>query len=233
MGVPHAGRGASVNNFFDRAVAALALALLSPALFLAGLLIKLSSPGPILYRAQRVGIGGRRFTMFKLRTMRVGSASTGAITAVRDPRVFPVGFVLRRTKLDELPQLINVLRGDMALVGPRPEDVDIVEAHYDDLMRESLLVRPGITSPGSLHYFADEDDLPREPAEAQRVYLDSLLRRKIALDLAYVRNRSFAYEMMLLLRTVLGILGLSGLFRKQAERELALAAEIVKEWHSQ
>lgn len=219
-------------NLLDRVVAACALVVLSPVLGLAALLVRLTSRGPVLYRAQRAGLGGHRFTMFKFRTMRVGAASTGAITAARDPRVFAVGGLLRRTKIDELPQLINVLRGDMALVGPRPEDIGIVEEHYDDFMRESLLVRPGITSPGSLHYFADEGDLPNDPMEAQRAYLATLLVRKIALDLVYVRNRSFGYEMSLLVRTFLGIIGLAGLFRKQTQRELALAAQIVMERES-
>lgn len=214
---------------FDRLVAALALIGLSPVLSIAGLLVKLSSRGPVFYRAQRAGLGGTPFTMLKFRTMRVGSESGGPITGAQDPRVFPFGAVLRRTKIDELPQLINVVRGEMALVGPRPEDIAIVRRHYDDFLRESLLVRPGVTGPGSLHYFADEDQLPDDPAEAERVYLDKLLVQKIALDLVFVRNPTFRYELALLGRTLLGILGTGGLFAKQARRELEMAARILAE----
>ncbi len=216
-------------NLFDRLVAGLALALLSPVLAVSAALIKFASKGPIFYPAQRAGMHGRQFTMYKFRTMHSGSASAGAITAAGDPRIFPVGALLRRTKIDELPQLVNVIKGDMALVGPRPEDIGIVREHYDKFMWESLQVRPGITSPGSLHYFAEEDDLPDDPSEAQRVYLDSLLGRKIALDLVFVRNRTFGYELALIARTFLGIVGADHLFVRQAKRELALAAEIQNE----
>jgi lipopolysaccharide/colanic/teichoic acid biosynthesis glycosyltransferase len=214
---------------FDRLLAGAALVFLSPVLALAGLSVKLSSRGPVLYRAQRAGKDGQPFTMFKFRTMRVGSSSGGAITAARDSRVFPVGAALRRTKIDELPQLVNVVRGEMALVGPRPEDVEIVREHYDDFMRESLLVRPGVTGPGSLHYFADEDQLPEDPADALAFYLDNLLARKIALDLVFVRNPRFIYELSLLIRTLGGIVGRSRWFEAQAARELEMAAAILQE----
>lgn len=214
---------------FDRIFAAVVLVVLSPVLAVAGLLVKLSSRGPVLYRARRAGIDGRPFEMYKFRTMHVGSDAGGAITAAKDPRVFRLGIGLRRLKLDELPQLVNVVRGEMALVGPRPEDLNIVQDHYDAFMRESLVVPPGITGPGSLHYFAEEGDLPADPAEAQRIYLDSLLARKIALDLVYVRNRSVRYKISLLARTLLGIVGAGRLFARQAGRELELADLIQSE----
>lgn len=214
---------------FDRLVAGAALVVLSPVLALAGALVKLSSRGPVFYRAQRAGRNGQPFTMFKFRTMRVGTASQGAITAARDPRVFPVGAVLRRTKVDEIPQLLNVVRGEMALVGPRPEDVEIVQKHYDDFMRESLLVRPGVTGPGSLHYFADEGRLPEDPADALSFYLDKLLAPKIALDLVFVRNPTLKYELSILIRTLGGIVGRAAWFDDQARNELELAAAILTE----
>ena len=146
--------------------------------------------------------------MYKFRTMSAGSDAHGAITGGRDARVFPVGRFLRRFKLDELPQLINVVLGDMALVGPRPEDPGIVQRHYKPWMMESLDVTPGVTSPGSLNYFAEEQALPDDADEAERVYAKIALPQKIAHDLVYVRNRSFVYDVDLLFRTGLSVVGL-------------------------
>lgn len=211
----------------DRVLAALGLLVTSPFLLISAIGVKLSSPGPALYRAERAGQGGKPFLMLKLRTMHAGAATGGRITGSRDPRVFGWGAVLRRFKLDELPQLVNVLRGDMAIVGPRPEDVGIVREHYDPMMLESLEVAPGITSPGSLHYFADEATLPDDPHQAERVYLDRLLPAKIALDLVYVRNRSLRYQLEIIMRTALGIIGLGRLFRTRLAWERAEADRIL------
>ena len=213
----------------DKLLAAAGLACASPFLAMAGLAIRVSSPGPVIFRAARAGIDGRPFTMFKLRTMHQGAASAGRITSSSDARVFPAGALLRRLKLDEVPQLVNVLRGEMALVGPRPEDLSIVEEHYDAFMRQSLDVRPGMTSPGSLHYFAGEGSLPGDPAEAERVYLQDLLPRKIAIDLVYVRHASVAYQLEILLRTALGVLGFGGLFRRRLAWEQHEAERILAE----
>jgi len=194
-------------RLLDRSVSLIALALASPLLLFAALGIRRASPGPVLYRAERAGVGGVPFTMYKLRTMHVDAAASGRITSADDTRVFRWGATLRRFKLDELPQLVNVLRGEMALVGPRPEDTSIVREHYDALMWETLSVPPGITSPGSLHYFADEASLPTGLEDAEAVYLERLLPAKIALDLVFVRNRSHRYEVEILTRTLLGIIG--------------------------
>src|ERR671923_1545938 len=123
-------------RLIDIVLAGVGLALAAPVLALAALGIRLSSPGPVFYRARRAGRAGSCFTMYKLRTMhqrRPGQASR--ITGQDDPRVFPLGALLRRTKIDELPQLFNVLRGDMSIVGPRPEDPAIVARHYTPLLR--------------------------------------------------------------------------------------------------
>lgn len=213
----------------DKVVAAAGLVCSAPMIALAGLAIRLSSPGPVLYRARRAGVGGRPFTMFKLRTMRVGAESGGRITASCDSRVFPIGAALRRLKLDEAPQLLNVLRGEMAIVGPRPEDVAIVEQRYDSLMWETLEVPPGMTSPGSLHYFTFEHMLPADQAEAERLYLEELLPRKIALDLVYVRHRSVSYQVEILLRTALSVVGLGRLFRRRMAWEQREADRILRE----
>jgi lipopolysaccharide/colanic/teichoic acid biosynthesis glycosyltransferase len=212
-----------------RVIALLSLTFVSPILAAAAVAIKLSSPGPVLFRAPRVGRGGEPFTMFKLRTMHQGPVATGGrITASQDPRIFAVGAWLRRVKLDEVPQLANVALGQMALVGPRPEDPTIVSEHYTPLMRETLDVLPGLTSPGSLAYYADEASLPASPEEAERLYLAEILPRKIALDLVYVRNRSSRYDAELIIRTVASIIGVHGIFRRHAAWEVAEAAQLVE-----
>lgn len=218
-----------MTRLIDVLVSAVALVVALPALLLAAVGIKRTSPGPVLYRAHRAGRDGVAFDMLKLRTMHVDRAG-GRITAAGDPRIFPVGQWLRRTKLDEFPQLWNVLRGEMALVGPRPEDIGIVEEHYNDFMRESLTVPPGVTGPGSLRYFAEERALPSDPAEAERIYLERLLTPKIALDLVYVRHRSVRYQLELIVRTLAGIVGARGLFASREAWESDQAALISAEW---
>src|SRR2546426_10858891 len=140
-----------VKRPLDVALGLLGLALAAPLLAVAAIGIRLSSPGPVLYRARRVGRSGAGFTMYKLRTMHQREGAASAITGRNDPRVFPFGAWLRRTKIDELPQLFNVLRGDMSLVGPRPEDPAIVLRHYAPVHRETLAVRHGLASPGSIY----------------------------------------------------------------------------------
>lgn len=197
----------------SRVVALLSLLVCMPALAVAALAIKFSSRGPVLFRASRVGYGGRPFVMYKLRTMHhKPSGARVRITPSGDARIFPAGRWLRRYKVDELPQLANVVRGQMALVGPRPEEPSIVEEHYSCFMRETLTVLPGLTSPGSLAYYAEEASLPDEPSEAERIYVTDLLPKKIALDLVYVRNRSWRYDAELLVRTLASMVGLSRLF---------------------
>lgn len=214
---------------WQRAVAGLGLAASLPLLGAAAIMIKKSDPGPVLYRATRAGAGGKHFVMYKLRTMRQHTDALGSITAAGDARVFPAGQLLRRVKLDELPQLANVLRGQMALVGPRPEAFEIVQNHYLPWMMETLTVPPGITGPGSLHYIEQEKGLPTDPSEALRVYLDTLLPRKLAFELVYVRARSTRYELQLIGRTLLGVLGLRRNDTPAGRRETIAALRILDE----
>lgn len=223
----------SMIRVIDVAVAALGLVLTAPLLALAAVGVKLTSAGPVLFKASRAGRDGKPFSMLKLRTMKVGADRSGPITASRDTRVFPWGRVLRRFKIDELPQLVNVLRGDMSLVGPRPEDIAIVQNQYTPFMLESLAVRPGITGPGSLSYFADESSLPADPEQAEAVYLEVLLPRKIALDLVYVRRRSVAYHVELIIRTVVSIVGRESIFAAKRRRELASAQQYLLDAHEE
>jgi lipopolysaccharide/colanic/teichoic acid biosynthesis glycosyltransferase len=218
-------------RLLDRLLALVGLIGTAPLSLVAALGIKLSDPGPVLYRAARAGVGGVPFTMYKLRTMRVAPpGQAGArITGGRDTRVFPWGRLLRRLKLDELPQLINVVTGDMAIVGPRPEDPSIVARDYAPWMHETLTVLPGLTSPGTLGYYADESELPQDPAAAERIYLERLLPHKLAIDLVYVRNRTAWYDATLIVRTLAGVVGLSGIFGPVMADEAARADQILRE----
>jgi len=174
------------------------LVLLAPLAAASGVAIVLESRGGALHRAQRVGRDGRPFTMFKLRTMRAGGG--GRITVGDDPRITRVGRVLRRVHLDEWPQLWNVLRGEMSLVGPRPEDPALVDLH-DPLWRRVLSVRPGITGPTQLAFSAREVALLRG-GDVEAVYRREILPAKLASDVGYVDGRSFAADLVVLARTL-------------------------------
>jgi lipopolysaccharide/colanic/teichoic acid biosynthesis glycosyltransferase len=191
----------------DVAGAVVGLIVAAPVLLMAVAAVVLASPGPVLYRARRAGRYGVPFTMFKLRTMRLGPAAGGSpITGIRDPRVYPVGRLLRATKIDELPQLVNILRGEMSLVGPRPEDPDLVARCYAPIHRETLAVRPGLTSPGSLYHDTHGERF-LAGGEAEDRYVATLLPVKLALDLVYVRRASPAYDLAVMWRTVLVVMG--------------------------
>jgi lipopolysaccharide/colanic/teichoic acid biosynthesis glycosyltransferase len=183
----------------DVALAAAALVPAAPLCLAAAAGIWLCEGRPVLYCCRRVGQGGRPFTMYKLRTMRVSAPAAPRITSDGDRRVFAFGAWLRRWKIDELPQLLNVLRGDMAIIGPRPEDPAIVDRCYSPLARETLAVRPGLASPGSIYNFTHgERQLAAGDAEA--AYVGGLLPRKLALDLVYVRAASLRYDLRLMCR---------------------------------
>ena len=182
--------------------ATLGLLLTAPLLLVAALGVALASPGPVLFRARRAGRFGREFEMLKLRTMHPDRGAGGSrITGARDPRVFAFGRLLRRLKIDELPQLLNVLAGDMSLIGPRPEDPAFVARHYAPEHRETLAVRPGLASPGSL-YSTTHGERILEGRDPERRYLDVLMPIKLALDLVYVRHASLRYDLAIVGRTV-------------------------------
>ena len=195
-----------IKRLVDVLLAAVALIVISPVLALAAIGIRLSSPGPIFYRAQLTGRHGRPFTMFKLRTMHVDHGGFDSIiTAARDPRVFRFGAWLRRVKLDEFPQLINIVRGDMSIVGPRPENARIVERYYRPEHRELLRVSPGLTSPGTLYDYTHGDDLVGS-SNPEQAYVEQLLPIRLALDQVYLRHASLSYDLVLVART-LGLIG--------------------------
>ena len=181
-------------------LAAIMLLLLSPLLLLAALAIKLSSPGPVLYKTHRAGIQGAAFPILKFRTMHQTDKKGPAITGVADDRIFRVGALLRASKIDELPQLLCIMRGDMSFVGPRPEDLDIVRQSYTPWQMKTLDVRPGLASPGSIFNYTHGDQyLVGDSAED--AYLTKLLPIKLAIELVYLERRSLLYDLLVVIRT--------------------------------
>lgn len=195
-----------VKRIFDILVSLVALLLLAPVLLIAVVGIRVSSRGPIIYRARRIGRHGVPFTMHKFRTMHVGQGPRpSAITAAGDTRVFWFGSLLRALKVDEFPQFFDVLRGKMSLVGPRPEDPRIVRDHYGPEGIATLEVLPGLTSPGSMYYYTLGEHILQE-GDAEQVYVEKLLPVKLALDLIYVREANFFYDLQIIFRTAWVIL---------------------------
>ena len=189
---------------FDLLASLVLLALLSLPLAVLALCVKLGSGGPAIFHAVRVGREGRTFRLHKLRTLTDGAGGP-ALTTANDPRVTPLGRFLRRTHLDELPQLWNVLAGEMSLVGPRPEDPRFVDANAAD-WRRVLAVRPGITGPSQLTFAAEEQRLLGAD-DPERDYRERVLPAKLRSDLTYVDGRTFGGDLAVLARTALLVLG--------------------------
>ena len=193
------GRGA-LKRAVDLLASSAALLVLAPLFLVLSLLVALSSPGGVLFRQERVGLDGRPFRILKFRTMRPGVGLP--ITGAGDRRITPVGRFLRRLKLDELPQLVNVWRGEMSIVGPRPE-VPVYVAGYGAEQRRVLEVRPGLTDPATLAYRDEERLLGRvSPEDRERYYVAEILPRKLRLNLDYVERASFAWDCALVARTL-------------------------------
>jgi lipopolysaccharide/colanic/teichoic acid biosynthesis glycosyltransferase len=191
-------------RLFEMTAAVVGLIILLPFFVAIGIAIKLNDGGPIFYRASRVGKGGIVFGLYKFRTMVVGADSKGpGITANGDKRITTVGRWLRRTKLDELPQLLNVLAGDMSLVGPRPEDPRYV-ALYTPGQRQILRVRPGITSAASLAYRSEERMLSGPDWET--TYRTEVMPAKLAIDLDYQSRATLWTDLRLIVSTVAALL---------------------------
>ena len=188
-------------RLFDVLASGVGLLLISPLLAATAIAVRITSPGPVFFRQERMGRFGRPFFILKLRTMvqdapRLG----GAITIGADPRITPIGRLLRKTKLDELPQLFNVLKGDMSLVGPRPEVHRYVEMFRDDY-EEILTVRPGVTDLASIKY-RDESTILGSAVDPEEEYVERVLPEKIRLAKEYVRRQSFGLDITIILGTV-------------------------------
>jgi lipopolysaccharide/colanic/teichoic acid biosynthesis glycosyltransferase len=192
-----------VKRVFDFAVALIGLIILAPIFVVIAILIKLDSSGPVFFRGKRVGQQGEIFYILKFRSMVVDAPQKGpAITCKDDPRVTGIGRFLRKTKLDELPGLVNVLRGEMSLVGPRPEAPTWVE-RYTPRQRAVLTARPGITGLTQIKYRNEEELLSSTNLEAE--YLE-IMNDKLNIDLDYVENRSFSLDLHILVRTATALL---------------------------
>ncbi len=194
-----------MKRLFDVAASLAGLIVLSPFMLLIAAVVKLQDGGPVLFHGARVGKDGRPFSLYKFRSMVVGAQSMGAgITTSGDKRITKFGQFLRDSKLDELPQLLNVLKGDMSFVGPRPEDPRYVK-FYTAQQRRVLTYRPGITSPASLAYRREEAVLIG--ADSLERYQREILPHKLSLDLAYLEKRTFWTDIMVILDTVFHLQG--------------------------
>lgn len=208
-----------LKRLFDTVFAGCALLVTWPLILIGALAAKLTSPGPTLYRAKRAGLGCKPFYMLKLRTMHVGTDTPDRrITAEQDDRFTPVGTLLRKFKLDELPQFWNVLRGDMSIVGPRPEDWDIVQQHYTPEQRRTLDVRPGVTSMAEVRWYPDlttYHDPPPPGVTIQEWYLTRHLPARLAEELGYVEQQSLLLDLKVIAQTIFCVLVRSWLLPKK------------------
>ena len=192
-------------RLFDIICSALGLLLLGLPLLIVALIIKLTDFGPVLFKQVRVGKGGREFKIFKFRTMVIDADKMGAqITVGRDPRITRIGHLLRKTKLDELPQLLNVLFGTMSFVGPRPEVPKYV-AMYNDEQRKVISLKPGITDLASIKYHRESELLAEAGDDWEKVYIEQVMPDKLRLNLEYVEKQSLWFDITLILATLLRI----------------------------
>ena len=189
-----------MKRLFDIVASGLGLIVLSPLFLMLAIWIKLDSKGPVFYRQVRVGYKNKDFRIFKFRSMRVG-ADKGSLVTIggRDPRVTKSGYWIRKFKLDELPQLINVFIGDMSLVGPRPEVRHYVDYWTPEQMHV-LDVRPGITDPASIK-FRNENELMEKAEDPEKFYIEVIMQEKIKLYLEYVEKHNFFYDLGLIFKT--------------------------------
>lgn len=185
-----------IKRCFDLLFAVLFLIVLSPIYLLTIIIIKIVSPGPAIYKAARVGKDGRLFTCYKFRSMRVDSGKVRLTTLENDDRIFPFGKFIRKTKIDEMPQVVNILKGEMSVVGPRPEDQENAEKVYVGEFKHIMDVKPGLTSTASLY-----DYTHGELFEEEKQYEKIFMPKKLKLELYYVNHRTVWYDLWLILKT--------------------------------
>ncbi|MCI5917231.1 MAG: sugar transferase [Bacteroidales bacterium] len=191
-------------RLFDIVSSGIGLLCLAPVFVVMAIWIKLDSRGPVFYRQTRVGRYGRDFRIFKFRSMRVGSDKGRQITVgERDPRITRSGYFIRRYKIDELPQLINVFLGDMSVVGPRPEVRKYVDL-YSEEQRKVFQVRPGITDLASIKY-RNENELLSQVDDPDTYYIDVIMPDKLAINLEYIRHQSFMGDIKIIFNTLFKI----------------------------
>lgn len=193
-----------LKRIFDIVSSLFGLIVLSPFMLIIAILIKIDSKGPVFFKQVRVTKNGREFKIFKYRTMKIGSDKYSQITIGKDSRITKVGDFLRKYKLDEIPQLINVLLGDMSLVGPRPEVPKYV-ALYTEEQREILKVRAGITDYASIE-FSNENDILANETDPEKAYIEKIMPRKIELNKKYLSEISVITDIKIILLTIKKIL---------------------------
>lgn len=194
-----------MKRLFDIALSGAGLTFLSPVFLFVGIWIKLDSKGPIFYRQCRVGKNNKDFRIFKFRSMRQGSDSKGLITVGgRDPRVTRSGYYIRKYKLDEFPQLLNVLIGDMSIVGPRPEVRKYVDLYSSEQLKV-LSVKPGITDIASIKY-RNENELLENAKDPDKMYVEVVMPDKLKHNLEYIRQQSFWYDIKLIVWTIIVVI---------------------------
>jgi len=181
---------------FDLLFAVCFLVVFSPVYIISWLIVKIVSPGSAIYKAERVGKGGKLFKCYKFRSMRVDSGKVRLTTLENDDRIFPFGKFIRKAKIDEMPQVVNILKGEMSVVGPRPEDKENADKVYVGEFVHILDVKPGLTSTASLY-----DYTHGEMFEDEESYEKEFMPKKLKLELYYVNHRSFWYDIQLVLRT--------------------------------
>lgn len=178
-----------MQRFFDVIISFIGLIILLPIFFFIAIWIKCDSKGPIFYKQVRVGKNGVDFYLYKFRSMRVGADKKGLITVGgRDPRITYSGYFIRKYKIDELPQLLNVLKGDMSIVGPRPEVRKYVDL-YTDEQRLVLSIRPGITDYASIEYI-DENEILGKSSDPEKTYIEDIMPEKIKYNMKYINNKT-------------------------------------------
>lgn len=195
-----------LKRLFDIVASFCGIVILFPLIVIVSILIKLTSKGPVLFKQVRVTKNGRLFKIYKFRTMRENSEGNKQITVGNDSRITGIGHILRKTKLDELPQLFNVLKGEMSLVGPRPEVPKYVEL-YTEEQREILKVSAGITDYASI-YFSNESELLGEAENPEEFYIKKIMPYKIELNKKYIKEIGIVTDIKLIILTILKILGL-------------------------
>jgi lipopolysaccharide/colanic/teichoic acid biosynthesis glycosyltransferase len=194
-----------VKRIFDILSSSLVLVLLAPFFLIIALLIVLDSKGGVFFKQIRIGKGEKEFRLIKFRTMRPDSDRLSQITVGdRDPRVTRIGYFLRKYKLDEIPQLINIIKGDMSVVGPRPEVPKYVKL-YTDEQRKVLTIRPGLTDYASLHY-VNESEILAQAKDPEKAYIHEIMPHKLELNQKYIREKSFLTDLKIILQTLLRII---------------------------
>ena len=207
-----------IKRILDIVLCTFALVVLSPIFLITAIAIKLSSPGPVFYYSDRTAKDHRRFHFYKFRSMHVTNADKGLFVADAD-RLFTIGKIIRRLKIDELPQLLNVIKGDMSIVGPRPMPWDSVDTTYYGKYQKILSVRPGLTSAASLYDYTVGDTYSDNDA-----YMREVLPIKLDMEMLYVNRQSFGYDCQLVWRTIVTILQV--LFGKKDFKEQPELAEV-------